>query len=273
MPKMNIVKNQEKFFNEHAHHDYNVQLEGIFNQYVNKEQINTLQWLSDCKTILEYGCGTGTSLDVFFNTYDKRKRKDYKIYGVDIAQLAINKAKRKYPEFTFYKISDNKMPQIKDTSLDGIFMFHVLHHATHHEDIFAEIHKKLKKNGKFLISDLSSNNPINKSARSIFVHMPSFVKRKFGGDLVVGESIPNKYIVRPQKVIKQLEKTGFVIEEAGYGHLFFFVFDWFDKFIPFSKIPGMKILYSGLIRLESVLLQYELFKRRAEVFYVKCSKK
>jgi ubiquinone/menaquinone biosynthesis C-methylase UbiE len=269
---MKIIKDQEKFFNEHSHHDYQISLEGLFNQYANKEQINTLRWIADCRTILEYGCGTGTSLDMFFNKIDKRAKKNYSMIGVDIAQLAIDKAKKKYPKFTFYKISNNKIPQIKNASLDGVFMFHVLHHARNHEDIFKEIHRKLKKNGKFLINDLSSNNPINKTARSVFVYMPSFVKQKFGGDLVVGESIPDKYRVRPEKIVKQLKKIGFEIDEVGYGHLFFFLFEWVDKFIPFSKVSLINFIYKQLIKLEENLLHYTFFQKKTELFYIKCRK-
>lgn len=146
IPDSKIISDQEAFFNKNAEHKKNINLDSLFSVYANKEQLEGLKWIADKKNILEYGCGTGTSLDVFFKT---RRRKDYQIYGVDIAGVAIKKAKENYPEFTFYKISNNKIPQIRDNSLDAVFMFHVLHHADKHEDIFKEIHKKLKKMAKF----------------------------------------------------------------------------------------------------------------------------
>lgn len=267
---MSIIKDQEKFFNEHSLHEQKVQLRGFFNRYVNKEQVNSLKWISDCKIILEYGCGTGTSLDVFFN---KRNRNKYTIFGVDIAARAIEKAKERYPEFVFYKISNNKMPQIKNNSLDAAFMFHVLHHTNNYLDIFKEINAKLKKGGKFLINDLSSNNPINKTARSLFLHMPFFVKNKFGDDLVVGESIPEKNKVDLSRVVKQLGTAGFIVEEIGYGHLFFFVFGWIEMFIPLSGFSIVRSFYKRLWRLEDILLQKKFFQSKSELFYIKAIKK
>ncbi|MEK7570688.1 MAG: class I SAM-dependent methyltransferase [Patescibacteria group bacterium] len=260
-----VISDQEAFFNQNAEHKKDINLDSLFSEYANKEQWGGLDWIADKKKILEYGCGTGTSLDVFFK---KRKRKEYQIYGVDIAGVAVKKAKENYPEFTFYKISNNKMPQIKDNSLDAAFMFHVLHHTDEHQAIFDEIGKKLKKNGKFLINDLSSNNLINKTARNAFIHMPSFVKKKFGDDLVVGESIPEKYKVTIEEVVKKLKKAGFKVEKVGHGHLFFFVFGWVDRFIPLSKLSLIRAFYKRLIKGEERLLHQKFFQKRTEVFFI-----
>ncbi|OGH24783.1 MAG: hypothetical protein A3B47_00310 [Candidatus Levybacteria bacterium RIFCSPLOWO2_01_FULL_39_24] len=265
-----IIANQEEFFNQNAQSQKIPTRESLFTTYANKEQINGFLWIENQRKILEYGCGTGTSLDIFFKN---RQRNKYKICGVDIAQLAIDKAKENYPQFNFYKISNNKIPQIKNDSLDAVFMFHVLHHADKYQEIFREIHKKTKKGGRFLINDLTSNNPFNKLARLIFIFMPNFVKRKFGDDLVVGESIPKKNKVSPEKIRVQLEEVRFEIQEMGYGHLFFFVFGWLDRFIPFSKVTFVRFFYKKLISLEKALLRYTFFQNGAEVFYIKCIKK
>ena len=156
--------------------------------------------------------------------------------------------------------------------MGGAYMLHVLHHATDHEAIFKESHAKLAKNGKYVINDLCSNNPFNKFARALFIYMPSFVKKKFGDDLVVGESIPEKYKVDIAKVTAALKKSGFKIEEVGYGHLFVFLFAWIDRFIPFSRVPLIRMWYKQLMKFEAYLLSYPFFKKRAEVFYIKAVK-
>lgn len=265
-----VIKNQEDFFNKNAHHAKDIDLDSFFSKYANKEQQEGFSWISDKKNILEYGCGTGTSLDVFFK---KRNKKKYHIYGVDIARRAVEEAKKNYPEYTFFKIINNKMPQIKDSSLDAAFMFHVLHHTDEHAAIFNEINKKLKKNGKFLINDLSSNNPINKLGRMMFVHMPKFVKNKFSDDLVVGESIPEKYKVNIDDVVQQLRNAGFTNIKVGHGHLFFFIFGWIDRFTSFSRIPFVTSMYTECISFERYLLKFPFFQRYTEVFSVSCYKK
>ena len=265
-----IISDQEAFFNQNALVEKSSNQASIFDIYSNKEQLSGLRWLGDKKIILDYGVGTATSIDIFLKNKSNIK---HMFYGVDIAQQAVNVAKRKYPLYKFYKIKNNKIPQIENNSVDGAYMLHVLHHATDHETIFLSIYDKLKKNGKFLINDLSSNNPFNKTARSIFIHMPKFVKKRFGDDLVVGEGIPEKYKVDIPEVVRLLEKTGFKVEKVEYGHLFFFLFAWIDRFIPLSKIRIINSLYYKLIQLEEKLLIKPFFKKYAEVVAIKCSKK
>lgn len=269
--KTKIITDQKLFFNLNARKGRKESsLNKFFIRYVNQEQCYGFEWISNCKSILDYGCGTGTSIDSFLN---KRNLNNYHFYGVDIAKDAIKEVRQKYPQFKFYKIVNNKIPQIRNNSTDAVFMFHVLHHSYSHLGIFKEVHSKLKKGGKFLINDLTSNNIINKLGRSFFIRFPQFIKNKFNDDLVIDGQIPEKYKVNVDLVISQLRKTGFTIKEVGYGHLFFFVFIWIDRFIPLSKINLIRIFYKKLIELEEYLLRYEFFKKQAEVFYIKCLKK
>lgn len=273
MKKMSerIITDQEDFFNQNALHEKVYATNNIFHDYSNKEQVSGFNWLADRKCILEYGCGTGTSMDIFLQN---RKSGDYKMYGVDIAGVAIQKAKEKYPNFEFYKISNNKIPQIAGNSLNAAYMFHVLHHATDHEDIFNEIYAKLEYGGKFLINDLCSNNPIIRMGRFVFLHLPRFVRDKFSGDdLVVHGGVPEKYKVDIETVVNQLRKAGFFIEEVGYGHLFFFVFAWMDRFVPVSRFKFILWIYRYFIAFERVLLKYTFFQKQAEVFSIKSIKR
>jgi hypothetical protein len=103
--------------------------------------------------------------------------------------------------------------------------------------------------------------------------MPLFVKNKFGEDLLAGESIPEKYKVSIDDVIKRLKKAGFKIEKVGHGHLFFFIFGWLDRFVPFSKVPFVPNLYKALIRCEEFLLKFKTFQDKTEVFSIRAIKK
>jgi hypothetical protein len=51
------------------------------------------------------------------------------------------------------------------------------------------------------------------------------INEKFNNDLVVNGRIPEKYKVNFKFVIAQLKKSGFLIEEVGFGHLFFPIFN------------------------------------------------
>lgn len=268
--KDKIIKDQMKFFDLNANKaQSSFRSHPIFVYYSNKEQYQTLDWLKDKKVVLDYGCGTGNSLDYFFRNKNYR---DYRAYGVDISAEAIKKIKVKYPKFQFFQIKGNKIPQIKNNSLGAAFMMHILHHSHGHNQIIKEIYSKLEPGGKFVINDLTSNNIFNKVARSIFVYCPSFVKQKFSDDLVVDGHIPEKNKVNMDKVLNSLKKNGFEIIEIGYGHLFFFLFAWIDFFLPLSRLRYIRNLYQFLMKIESYLLKYKIFQNQAEVFYIKCVK-
>ncbi len=262
-----VVKDQELFFNDHSIKDEIPSEKNIFYYYSIKEQQHGFNFISNCKNLLEYGCGMGTSLDVFFE--DKsRKLADYNIVGVDIADKALDRARAKYPSYTFYTIQNNVMPQINPGTMDGAFMLHVLHHSTGHDIMFAEIYSKLKPGGKFFLSDLSSNNPFISFGRFLFPFVSGKMTETFEDDLVVDGKIPDKYKISKDKVISQLKVCGFTITEVGEGHLFVFIFNWLHRLLPFLHIADMHFLLKPLMALEQRMLKFSFFKKYAEVFYI-----
>jgi len=266
-----IITDQKAFFNKIASKKMAPVVKSKqFYDYVNKEQVDGFAWLSDRKSILDYGCGTGTSIDLFLQNHNLN---EYNFYGVDIAEEAIKIAKIKYTTVKLFTIKNNKIPQVKDGFFDGTYMLHVLHHSHDHEDIFKEICKKLKPGGKFLINDLTSRNPIIRLGRFLFGFMPFFIKNRFNDDLLIDGKIPEKYVIDIQKIIRQLENSGFVIEKVEYGHLFSFIFNWVDRFIPFSKSKIASKIYLRVTKFESWLLNFDFFKRFAEIICIKCVKK
>jgi SAM-dependent methyltransferase len=267
--KSRIVEDQSEFFNENAIHEKPDLTAAIFNEYAKREQTSGFVWLGEKKRILDYGCGTGASIEAFLKD---NPNEEPQFIGVDIADLAIQKVQQRYPDFTFYTIKDNKIPLIEDGSMNGAYLQHVLHHSHEHDAIFKEIYSKLDKGGKFFLSDLSSNNPIIKLFRGIFVLSPDFIKRRFSDDLVVDGNIPEKYKVDPTDIINKLKETGFSIQEVGYGHLGFFLFIWLDRFVPLSRLGFFRGLFKILASIEERLLKYRFFQNFAEVFYIKCIK-
>ncbi|MFC1722469.1 methyltransferase domain-containing protein, partial [Patescibacteria group bacterium] len=95
MPKESkVITDQEHFFNINSVKSKDNLNTKLFYDYVNKEQVRGFNWISKAKTILEYGCGTGTSLDLFLKD---RNKNSLNIIGVDIAKNAIKQAQLKYP--------------------------------------------------------------------------------------------------------------------------------------------------------------------------------
>jgi len=264
-----IIKDQLGFFNKNAVLEKSEKVAPFFRKYAKKEVMAGFTWLGDRNCILDYGCGTGMSITQFFKQNPLGKTL---FVGVDIADVAIQRVKRDYPNFTFYTIWNNKIPLLQDENVDGAYLLHVLHHSHEHEAILREIYSKLAKGGKFFLSDLSSANPILGFFRNIFIISPDFIKQRFSDDLVVDGAIPEKYKVDPEDIVVKLKEVGFSVQEVGYGHLGLFVFVWVDRFIPFSRLAIFRGLYSMLWAVEDLLLKCRFFQKRAEVFYIKCIK-
>jgi len=268
--KNKIVKDQKAFFNANALLSLGEKSYiSVFDSYAKKEQAEGFLWLSSCSCLLDYGCGIGTSIDFF---YKNNPSSSIKFIGVDIADNAIQKIIEKYPQHEFHLIKNNQLQSVNYGRIDGAYLLHVLHHSHEHPDIFNAIYAALVPGGKFFLSDLSSANPLIKSARNIFTWLPLSIKNKFQDDLVVEGSIPDKYPVNISIVLDMLRASGFKIEKVGYGHLYFFLFDWLERFFPLSRFGPIYWVYKNLMCFEQYLLTKNFFKKRAEVFYILCRK-
>jgi 2-polyprenyl-3-methyl-5-hydroxy-6-metoxy-1,4-benzoquinol methylase len=266
-----VLGDQEKFFNINANEKKTNNQPKLFTDFANKEQIEGLKWLKNEKTILDYGVGTGTSIDRFFEVAGVSP-EDISFYGVDIAEMAVLEAKKKYPKYKFYKTDGKTMPQILNESVDCVYLLHVLHHSKNHDEIFKEIYRVLKPGGKFLINDLTSKNPLIRFGRFIFALFPNIFGNKFPDDLVVEGKIPDKYPLDTKLLSEQLKNAGFYIQEIKAGHLFFFVFDWLDRVVCLSKYEKIRQIYSALFRFERFLLRFSLFNGLGEMICIKCIK-
>lgn len=267
--KNQIIQDQKAFFNANALLEKTKKNSALFDAYVNKEQTEGFAWLSDCQRILDYGCGTGTSIDFFCKTNPGSAAS---FIGVDIADNAIKKIAEIYPQHEFHLIENNQLQSMQGRQVDGSYLLHVLHHSHEHQEIFNAIFAALLPGGKFFLSDLSSANPFINGARNVFTLLPDWIKNRFSDDLVVDGSIPDKYPVNISKVLYQLESAGFKIEKVGYGHLYCFLFDWLERFVSLSKLRPIHWLYKKLMYFEQYLLTKNFFQKQAEVFYILCSK-
>jgi ubiquinone/menaquinone biosynthesis C-methylase UbiE len=268
---MKIIKNQEKFFDINAQRKKEKFKQELYEEYINKEINDGFKWLQGSKKILDYGCGTGTSIELYRKlSLDKNEL----FCGVDIAAAAVEKAKQNYPEDIFIRVLNNDLSSIESNTFNAAYILHVLHHtnSNDHSKIFAEIYRVLNLGGKLFISDLSSSNPIIKFARMIFIYAPLSIKNKFSDDLVVDGLIPEKLKVDLRQLIKILEENGFRNIEVKHGHLFSFVYIWIDKFTNISKLSIFRKLYNSMINFEIKLCNNNFFKKYCEVISIKAIK-
>jgi ubiquinone/menaquinone biosynthesis C-methylase UbiE len=268
---MNIIKNQEKFFDINAEINKEKFKQELYEEYINKEINDGFKWLQGSKKILDYGCGTGTSIEL----YRKLSLEKNELFcGIDISAAALEKAKQNYPEDNFIRVQNNDLSSIESNTFNAAYILHVLHHtnSTDHSQIFAEIYRVLNLGGKLFISDLCSANPIIAFARMIFIYAPLFIKNKFSDDLVVDGLIPEKLKVDLEQLIKILKENGFRNIEINHGHLFSFVYIWIDKFTNISNLSLFRRLYKAMTIFEIKLCGNNFFKKYCEVISIKAVK-
>lgn len=265
-----VIKDQKHFFNLQAKKKKNkIIFSNIDSLYSNKEINNGLKWLNGSKKIIDYGCGEGTTIDYLTENIFTPNN----ITGVDISDEAILNSRKKYPNYDFKLITDNNLQDLRNDYYDACYLIMVLHHSHNHEKIFSQVKKKLKPGGKFFICDLSSNNIFVNIGRLLFKFMPNYVKKNFENeDLVIDGRIPEKFKVDIKAVKKTLESLDFKIVEVEYGHVFVFLLNWLDKFIPILRFFIFKKIYKYLWRFENMVLKTKIGKRNSEVFSIKCIK-
>lgn len=99
------------------------------------------EYLKDpCERFLDFGCGEGELIGGL-------KGKAKELYGFDVDQEALRKAKKRYPFVKFSKGKIGEPLPYENNSFDVVFMFHVLEHVSSEENAIAEVHRVLKKGG------------------------------------------------------------------------------------------------------------------------------
>jgi ubiquinone/menaquinone biosynthesis C-methylase UbiE len=171
----------------------------IHNLTKNKNNIN----------ILDFGCGTGTSLKIISKYF-----KSSKIWGYDVSKEFIKKIKKQKNNF---KLTSN-LKDIPNKKFDLIFVSMVFHHVDkkNHHKILSCCKKFLKNNGVLYIFE---HNPLNPVTNYIFKNNPID---------------KNAEMVSPKKLITKSIKTKLKIVDLKYT-LFFpkqlYFFRFFEKFL------------------------------------------
>jgi len=133
-------------------HDKCIKLSGADSNYFSEYKIVELKNQEKQRTsssILDFGCGDGNSC-VYIRKHFENKLA---ITGIDISSSSIDIAnKRKIPNASFKDFDGTKIPY-DDNSFDIVFTSMVFHHISFdlHEKLMLEIHRVLKKGGRFYI--------------------------------------------------------------------------------------------------------------------------
>jgi len=91
---------------------------------------------------LDFGCGNGVLTEII-----RQALPSWKIYGTDISKQAIVNARMRYPNCTFFEITNQNFTQKK---FDFVFTNHVFEHVFNLSDVFNDMNEYLKPKSSML---------------------------------------------------------------------------------------------------------------------------
>lgn len=138
------------FFDRHAaDDDYNV-----FTPESNARLIDSFKRLTGLKAgarVADLGCGSGAFTHLL-------QEAGFIAVGVDISPKLVAVGRAKYPGLELIEGDIEKLP-FGDGSLDGVLLSGVVHHFPDPRACVAEVHRTLRKGGKFMAFDPNRCNP------------------------------------------------------------------------------------------------------------------
>ena len=140
-------------------HNNNIKLSGTESNYFSEHNIKTikLEEKNEELIFLDFGCGDGNTAP-FFEKYFPNCMYN----GVDISHESITVAKSKNSNINNFFTFDGCILPFGNESFDIVFTACVFHHIEFnlHNNLFKEIHRVLKKKGRFYIFEHNPWNPI-----------------------------------------------------------------------------------------------------------------
>jgi ubiquinone/menaquinone biosynthesis C-methylase UbiE len=95
---------------------------------------------------LDFGCHDGTFLDTL------KSKKIERLIGVDIAEKAIEKAKRLFPELDIIKIETAAKLPFDNKTFDSITILDVLEHVYEQTELLSELNRVLKPEARIIVT-------------------------------------------------------------------------------------------------------------------------
>lgn len=216
---MNSLKNfYEKLFTEKGKADYKKQYDlrkkDFFHKYFlfflnpdkNSRHEIVKKILSSGNRYLDIGCWSGDAIII----YDAFKKYN-EVYGIDISESAVKKAKEKGIKASFVDINSEKLP-FTDNFFDTITFIDVIEHLIDPYLILAEIKRVLKPEGTLIIGTANVSSLSNR-LRILFGRRPrtSFDNGWDGGHLLY---------FTPKELKKLLEGFNFkILKKFATGNL------------------------------------------------------
>ena len=111
---------------------------------------------SNCKKLLDLGCGTGLELHEIF-----KKIPDLEVTGIDLTQAMLDKLKTNFPDKNIHLICGSYFDiDLGNAIFDCVISFQTMHHFKYNPkiELYKKIYFSLKSNGLYIECDYVAKN-------------------------------------------------------------------------------------------------------------------
>lgn len=203
----------------------------------------------DMKIVLEIGVGRGEFLEALASVLDD----SVKIYGIDQSDAYVNETKKTFPQDNvILKHMSAENMTFDDNTFDMICISNTLHHLENEKQVFNEIKRVLKEDGKLIIQEMIQDHQSPAQMSHVWIH-------HFAAEL---ERYFNRYhdeTFRLNAIKNFIEENGFYIEE-----------DMSYNLPEFSHEESRKIIENSVVSLKKLIekiddeTDQEGFRKRLE---------
>ena len=211
---------QEDIYDERYLKGYRESLSGYeFARWIALDHfIRKILKLSDIKTVLDYGSGSGLHVDLWRKVFPLSD-----LYFCDISSVALEKLISKYPEFKFKcgEVKENRAA-FENDFFDVVVSIEVMEHVKNLNDYLNDIYRLLKPGGVFIWTAPCANRfsieyMYNKLSNQVEETSEGYRKWKW-------EDITHLRRLKSNEIKNKLQEIGF--NNVGFrfrAHLFSFV--------------------------------------------------
>ena len=152
-------------------------------------------------TLLDLGCGTGEVLSII-----SKKKKGCKLYGLDLSEKMLEKAKKKLSDSDTLLVGDSENMPFEDEMFDVLTSTESFHHYPNPQKAVKEIYRVLKKDGKLILCDF----------------WRPFLKRNFMNLFIRFSKDGDVKIYSEKEIVSMLQNAGFknisfrILEKRAY---------------------------------------------------------
>lgn len=175
------------------------------------------------RSVLDYGCGVGAWLGVLARAFPEAQ-----LHGVDISDVAIGKARQRFPDYRLESFDGSVMP-FADAQFDLVFSYHVLEHVDNIERSIADIARVIRRGGHAVII-FPCGNPGSFLARSMTLMKNGRIPTADGRTVLFFE-VSDGHVRRMTSTdtIELFRRNGLALTAQFFSGHFFGTIDWFCR--------------------------------------------